>query len=77
MRRNLDKALAEGDKLLEDRRGLDLNVSEIYAAYDMARSEDEETGLEKVDTAMLLFIGFRLGIAIGYRAGLRDAKAKK
>lgn len=66
MARDLNKAIEQGKKLTNDRRGLQLTFSEVGAFYDRFNAEAETNGISE---AIFDIIGaaYHAGVAIGHR----------
>lgn len=75
--RDIEKAIKVAEKILAERKRLELNVSEVLAICERSMFKDRETGEEMRDTALMIDAAYKVGLSVGYRTALRDVKEKK
>lgn len=76
MKRDIDKQIAEGTELNRTRQNIDLTTGDLKELYSRYREYLMNHGAEGAFFEISGDI-YYMGLAVGYRAGLRDAKKSK
>lgn len=75
--RNIEKNVNEGKRLIGKRQGLDLSPLEERAILERNKIERMESYLGASDEfAHCLEEAYAIGLAVGYRNGLRDGRER-